>query len=234
MAKVNALQAVTACKHILRQHSNSLGQRNIGHLLAVRESVSAQLCYIAQICNQDVRSKIGVLVPGLAVDHFYCGNGHILVDALVVHVAGEGVIADGNGLIQVNIAEVVTVIEGHIADLCVVAQSHSGQVCVAEEGVCADIGIIADGYGLELREEVVIEVGIILIGVLLYLKGPFLVHAEGVGADGNIVTNGDGLQLITVMEYSLAHGHAIGDIDGGDIRKGKGVPLNNSVLGEVG
>ena len=98
------------------------------------------------------------------------------------------------------------------------------------EGIVANNRIVTQGHRGQIGEEIVIEIGVRLIGTLHDLKRLVLIHAKGIFANGNIVANSDVLQLITVMEHSLADGHAVGDGDGGDVGKCKGIALDHRIL----
>ena len=155
LAQIDDLQGITACEGVLGDLRDIVIEDNFLHIPAVSKGVFADGLRAGQIHTLKGRCVVGINVLAFRAD---CGISHGIIDADIVNIAGEGVIADGGNLAQVNFLQACVVVEGHVADLGIFAQGHGLQTCCIGEGIVTDHRIVANGQGLQRSGEGVVEI----------------------------------------------------------------------------
>ena len=125
-------QGDTAGKGILRDLRDGVIQCNILQLTAVGKGIFADACGAAQCHTFQRRSMVGVDVVAITAD---CGNGHAVIQADVINIAGEGIVSNHSRLAQIDILQADIVVESHFADLSIFAQCDRFQGCRIVKGI---------------------------------------------------------------------------------------------------
>ena len=150
-------------------------------------------------------------------------NGHILIGADVVLVAGECVVTDPYSLAQINGLQSGTAVEGLLTDIGIFAQGDLGQLSMVGKGVFADDRIVADGQAAEHRIEHVVEILVAVFGVGFYPEVLILIHIEGILFQSDIVADHNSFQLVAQSKHTLRQGCAVCHGDRSDVGAGKGI-----------
>ena len=218
LGQVDDLQSLTAGKGIHGDLGDTVIQHGLGHVPAVSEGILTDGSGAAQIDLFNGGSMVGIDVLAFGADS---GISHAVVHADVVNVAGEGIVADGRDLAQVDFLQAGVVVEGLLADLGIFTQGDGFQAGGIEECALTNDGIVADGQFLQSGGEGVVEELLLLqllVGILhaLDLGGAFTLLGHILSGSMDIlIGNGHGtgyLDLFGVAFHSVGIVHT--DIEG--------------------
>ena len=231
LGQVNSLQRDTAGEGVLRDLGDGFIQANLLQLTAVGKGISTDALRVIQADGLQGRCVISIHVVTITTDR---GILHGIIQADIIHIAGEGVFTNGNYLGQVNILQTRAVIECQVADGNIFAQSHSFQVCSAAEGIFTDHSVIADGQLLQSGSELIVEIAFTILIVMLNRISKVLIDGKGVIANGHIITDRHACQVQAFAEHAFRNGHTTGNGDRCQSRAREGVFADLGVGGDGG
>ena len=138
-------------------------------------------------------------------------NRHILIQAHVVLIAGEGVLANGLSLGQIDISQAAVIVEGAVTNDRIGAQGDLLQLAGKGESALTNGGIITNGQRRQSGIKGVVEVSLATLVVVLDLIAAILIDREGIIADLNIIADDDLSQSQALTEDTLGQHHAVRD-----------------------
>ena len=209
---------------------NLLAQGDRHHIAAIGKGVLADLLGLGQGSGRNTGRVVGVHIAAIAT---HGSHAHLVVQAHIVHVTGQGVIAERDHSGQVNVHQAGVVVERHLLQLGAGAQGNLLQAGRIAKGVLADDNVLADGDVLQGGGKGVVEVTLAVHVLARYLKGGILIHTKGVLAQHDVVAHHNGGQLRTLAEHALSHLHLIGDDHLSDVGEGKGITTDLGLGGKL-